>query len=314
MGGDRGLPATIPGALAMLAHCEDLELLMVGPEAEVRAALGSHAGHARLRVVPVTTHVPLRDVARLLTTERIVNCGLAAADALTRWMEQSPGPVDCEVTIALGTPLHEILEHARTLKADLLVAGIAGAGEMPAGAGSISSKLARKVQTPVLLVRTNHPQAFRKIVACIDFSESSRAVVEQAHSLARMDGAEVDFLHVWQEPWVAMAYPTPFADPGGPALVYTPEEREACIQRLRDELHEFVGKAAQGIESAEVLHEAPSHGNGIVEHAQEALADLIIVGGKGRTNLHYVLLGSTAERLLTRLPCSLLVVKLPEEN
>ncbi len=237
-----------------------------------------------------------------------------ASTALTRWMEQSPGPVDCEVTIALGTPLHEILEHARTLKADLLVAGIAGAGEMPAGAGSISSKLARKVQTPVLLVRTNHPQAFRKIVACIDFSESSRAVVEQAHSLARMDGAEVDFLHVWQEPWVAMAYPTPFADPGGPALVYTPEEREACIQRLRDELHEFVGKAAQGIESAEVLHEAPSHGNGIVEHAQEALADLIIVGGKGRTNLHYVLLGSTAERLLTRLPCSLLVVKLPEEN
>jgi len=234
--------------------------------------------------------------------------------ALKRWMEQSTAPVDCEVTIALGTPLHEILEHARTLKADLLVAGIAGAGEMPAGAGSISSKLARKVQTPVLLVRTNHPQAFRKIVACIDFSESSRAVVEQAHSLARMDGAEVDFLHVWQEPWVAMAYPTPFADPGGPALVYTPEEREACIQRLRGDLHEFVGTAAHGIESAEVLHEAPSHGNGIVAHAQAALADLIIVGGKGRTNLHYVLLGSTAERLLTRLPCSLLVVKLPVEN
>ncbi len=41
----------------------------------------------RLRVVPVTTHVALRDVARLLTTERIVNCGLAAADALTRWMD-----------------------------------------------------------------------------------------------------------------------------------------------------------------------------------------------------------------------------------
>ena len=41
----------------------------------------------RLRVVPVTTHVPLRDVANLLTIERIVNCGLAAADALTRWLD-----------------------------------------------------------------------------------------------------------------------------------------------------------------------------------------------------------------------------------
>jgi 4-hydroxythreonine-4-phosphate dehydrogenase len=40
----------------------------------------------RLRVVPVTTHVALRDVAGLLSVERIVNCGLAAADALTHWM------------------------------------------------------------------------------------------------------------------------------------------------------------------------------------------------------------------------------------
>jgi 4-hydroxythreonine-4-phosphate dehydrogenase len=40
----------------------------------------------RLRVVPVTTHVPLRDVAGLLTTERIVNSGLAATDALVRWL------------------------------------------------------------------------------------------------------------------------------------------------------------------------------------------------------------------------------------
>ena len=32
----------------------------------------------------------------------------------------------------------------------------------------------------VLLVRTNHPQPFRKIVACLDFSETSRAVVQPA--------------------------------------------------------------------------------------------------------------------------------------
>ncbi len=43
----------------------------------------------RLRVVPVTTHVALRDVANLLTIERIVNCGIAAADALVRWMDIS---------------------------------------------------------------------------------------------------------------------------------------------------------------------------------------------------------------------------------
>ncbi|MSP90926.1 MAG: 4-hydroxythreonine-4-phosphate dehydrogenase PdxA [Myxococcales bacterium] len=39
----------------------------------------------RLRVVPVTTHVPLRRVAELLTSDAIVAAGEAAADALVRW-------------------------------------------------------------------------------------------------------------------------------------------------------------------------------------------------------------------------------------
>ena len=111
-----------------------------------------------------------------------------------------------------------------------------------------------------------------------------------------------------------MAYPTPFADAGVPAAVPTPEERETYIRGLRQELHDFVRDAKHGIAATEVLHESFSHGNGIAAHAQESQADLIIVGGKGRTNLRYVMLGSTAERLLTRLPCSLLVVKLPAET
>ncbi|HRH96160.1 MAG TPA: universal stress protein, partial [Prosthecobacter sp.] len=54
-------------------------------------------------------------------------------------------------------------------------------------------------------------------------------------------------------------------------------------------------------------------GRGIADHAEKAAADLIILGALGRTNLRYLLLGSTAERVLTRLPCSVLVVKPPHE-
>ena len=39
----------------------------------------------QLRVVLVTTHVPLRDVPRLLTTERVVATGRITATALARW-------------------------------------------------------------------------------------------------------------------------------------------------------------------------------------------------------------------------------------
>jgi hypothetical protein len=43
-------------------------------------------------------------------------------------------------------------------------------------------------------------------------------------------------------------------------------------------------------------------------------ADLVVLGTKGRSNLGYVLLGSTVERLLREIPCSALVVRPPTET
>ncbi len=235
-----------------------------------------------------------------------------AQTALNSWLAQSHVPADVEATIAIGTPLHEILEHVRSLKADLLVAGIAGTGQTVSGAGSVSAKLARKSPSRVLLVRSNHPHAFKKVVACLDFSETAKEVMASARRIALKDSASVDFLHVWQEPLVASPYGAAgdaWVGIGHPTVVFTPAERQTFIKGLHRELHDFVSAASQGITATEVLRESLNYGNGIVAHAEEVNADLIIVGSKGRTNLRYVLLGSTAERLLTSLPCSVLVVK-----
>lgn len=237
-----------------------------------------------------------------------------ARTALDAWLSPIDAPAGTDVTIVVGTPLHEILTHATSLKADLLVAGITGTGNTPAGAGSVSTKLARKSPCRVLLVRSSHHEAFRKIVACIDYSENSREVVAVARRIALKDSASVNFLHIWQEPWIATPHDGTWMESFSPPLVFTAEERQEYIQNLRRELHEFVKDAAQGIQAAEVLLEAMSYAGGIASHAQECRADLIIVGGKGRTNLLYALMGSTAERLLTRLPCSVLVVKPSVEN
>jgi universal stress protein E len=224
-----------------------------------------------------------------------------AKQTLSRWMAQTGAPADCRSTIVVGVPLHEILEHVRTLKPDLVVAGITGSDGSTPDTGSLAHRLARKVPAKVLLVRADHSQEFRRIVACIDFSETSREVSEQARRVAVQDGATVDFLHVWHEPWLSMPYAFRPADGAEFA-----EERE---QVLRATLKQFVSETAPDIGSSEVLMNAPNYGNGITAYALEAKADLIVVGNKGRTNLRYVLLGSTAERLLTKLPCSLLVVK-----
>ncbi len=79
------------------------------------------------------------------------------------------------------------------------------------------------------------------------------------------------------------------------------------------QLHELAKDAAQSISSREVLYEDAKAGHGIADHSQAAGADLIIIGALGRTNLRYLFLGSTAERLLARLACSVLVIKPGEE-
>ena len=275
----------------------------------VRIARVNDAKLHVLHVIDSAAVLALADAHHETFERRARQSAEGASAALTRWLEHSRLPANCEVTIATGAPLHEILEHARKFKADLLVAGIAGAGNSLAGAGSVSGKIARKSETTVLLVRSDHPQAFRRMVACIDFSEASRDVAALAHRFAVQDGARVDFLHVWQDPMLAMPYGAPMAEAGAPLFASTPEFRKEYVQNLQHNLKEFVSEAARGIESAEVLHESGSYGTGIAVHAEESKADLIIIGGKGRTNLRYVLLGSTAERLLTRLPCSVLVAR-----
>jgi nucleotide-binding universal stress UspA family protein len=58
-----------------------------------------------------------------------------------------------------------------------------------------------------------------------------------------------------------------------------------------------------------VVLEQRKAAEGIAEHACAVNADLIVIGSLGRTNIRYLLLGSTAERLLSRVPCSVLVIK-----
>ena len=281
-----------------------------------QAARISHLQGAALHVLHVVDSEAVAALAEQRHSsyaDQVRTASEGASAALDRWLEKVPLPAGRRVHVVIGTPLHEILEQTRQLAVDLLVVGIAGKGEMSTGAGSVSSKLARKAPCRVLLVRANHALPFKKVVACIDFSETSLEVAAAARRIALKDGAHVDFLHVWQDPWMAIPYGVPFGEVGAPMMTTTPELRDAFIQNLRRELHEFVSESALDIESVEVLHESGSYGNGIVAHAQAAGADLIIVGNKGRTNLRYVLLGSTAERLLTRLPCSLLVVKPPAD-
>ena len=70
-----------------------------------------------------------------------------------------------------------------------------------------------------------------------------------------------------------------------------------------------LGKDGGGVKIEQSVVEEFSYGRGICEYAKERAADLVVIGTHGHTNLRYMLLGSTAEKVLREVHCSVLAVK-----
>ena len=220
---------------------------------------------------------------------------------LADWAGEAGAPAGHSREVINGVPLDVLMTESRS-NADLLVLGVTGGSMLPNGAGTLATKCLRKAGTKVMLVKASHAQPFRRIVACVDFSEASREVVAQAWRVAGRDGAEVHLLHVFQPEWRVWTSMTEL-----PALGAFENSYRAILQ---GNLRQF---AADRPEANAIVSVCPgkTHGHGIAEYCRNVDADLVILGSKGQTNLKYVLLGSTVERLLKEIPCSVLVVRPP---
>jgi len=260
--------------------------------------------NARLHAQHSIEHLTLSDAAWASHTpqEKLEQEAAAGAkQTLHQWLRESKAPPNTDVFVDVGAPIDCVLRRVRETRADLLVLGVNGSSMIPMGAGTLATKCLRKVPAKVMLVHERQTGPFRTIVAGVDFSEQSREAVVQALRVSAQDNAAVHFLHVFTGSWGRHPLvPDAWEVDEAKAAEY----RHALEQRLR----EFVGDTG-GREARFGIVEASSHGHGLAEYARRVAADLIVLGHKGKTNLKYVLLGSTVERLLREIPCSVLVVR-----
>jgi nucleotide-binding universal stress UspA family protein len=265
--------------------------------------------NARLHALHSIEYLTLSDAAWAshIPQEKLEQAAAAEAKrTLHQLLKQSNAPSEAQVLVDVGAPIDCVLRRVRETKADLLVLGVSGSSMIPMGAGTLATKCLRKVAAKVLLVHERQTGPYRRIVACVDFSERSREAVTQALRVAEQDQAEVHFLHVFTGSW------------GRYALVpdaWEVDETKAAQYRhaLELRLREFVGDTGKRPVQFAVT-EAANHGHGVAEYARRVHADLLVLGSKGRSNLGYVLLGSTVERLLREIPSSALVVRPPAEQ
>jgi universal stress protein E len=227
-----------------------------------------------------------------------------------RWesfRSQIAGSSDLELDIRFDHHLPAMLDAIRRHSADLVVLGThSGEAGPDLVAGSLATACVRKAPCEVLLVRDAHAGPFKVVVACVDFSDTSRRALEQAVNVAARDRASLHVLHVYRSPWQVL--------PIRPSVLEIPAEaQQRHRERLRRELDAYCRPLCQVLSSLQPryeLYEHPrSYGAGISEYLKRVGADLVVLGTRGRTNLRYVLMGSTAERVVRSTACSVLALK-----
>ena len=135
---------------------------------------------------------------------------------------------------------------------------------------------------------------FKTIVLALDGSEASHKAIPLAAELAREDGARIVIAHIEED----------VVGKGGGPVAATEDEIQAEIRKRAEELS--AGGIDTSVEMRSVMLGGPAHP--IAEIAEEAGADLIVVGTHGHTAVGGMLLGSVTHRLLHIAHCPVLAV------
>ena len=142
----------------------------------------------------------------------------------------------------------------------------------------------------------------KNILVPLDFSEMSLKSLRYATPFAKQFGAKLTLLHVVQpvDEAVRLEYPAFFAS-----------EHTAGLQKQLEDIRATKIPADVPVDIA-VRHNFVF--DGIVEVAREIHADLIITTTHGYTGLKHLMVGSTAENIVRRAPCPVLVVREVEHD
>lgn len=133
------------------------------------------------------------------------------------------------------------------------------------------------------------------VLVPVDFSEASKEAVDLGLQLVDTPG-HLHVIHV-----------SPSILPTEIGYVWETFDEKQFLEAAEDALRKWLADAKY--QDVDLLIKMGNPGYEIVNHAQDVLADLIVIPSHGRTGLKRLLLGSVAERVVRLADCPVLVLK-----
>lgn len=209
--------------------------------------------------------------------------------------------VRAAIRVEAGMANNTVPAFAVASGVDLIVVGARGQGMLKRLlVGSTASRLLRKSQCPVLVVKQPGHQPYRRVLIPMDFSPASEMTVRMARAVA--PGADLVLLHVFDVPFEGMLR---YAGVSQPVIhQYRTEARTRANQALH-ELADRVGLTRTQYTGLVEYGDPVRH---IVDAQRHHGCDLIAMGKHGTHVTEELLLGSVTKHVLSDADTDVLVV------
>jgi len=212
-----------------------------------------------------------------------------------------------EIKVTPGFPYEQILKYAREESVSLVVLGPhsdrAKSKGIPRFSGRIGSTVEGLVmheRCPVMIV--NRPilkehLLFKRIMACIDFSQSCKYALQFAIKMAQKHGSKLFAFHM-------------FGVPSSP--IYPQGDIESEIYGLKKDLETFCEKIPDTIEHEFEVWEGTLPYLEVLKYARDRDVDLIVMGSHTKDKGEKWYVGSAVEQVSSRSICPVAVVTDPK--
>lgn len=270
------------------------------------------ANQAKITFVRVIEGLPL-SASYFLSGKRAAEIQEAsetlARKELERLRKHFDGSLRVTSKVLVGKPFVELIRAVHGASHDLLIKPREVTGESPT-LTSVDLHLLRKCPCPTWIVNSGQRKPYGKVLIAVDPDPSDPEklqlhadLVEIGTSLARKENGKVEVVHVWRLYGESILRGPRFKL--SDAEISDMERKEKAI-RLQW-LESLVAPHAD--DSLKVTLVKGQAEIALSEIIDKKKPDIVVMGTVARTGLPGLLIGNTAENVLSRIKCSILAVK-----
>jgi nucleotide-binding universal stress UspA family protein len=202
--------------------------------------------------------------------------------------------------------VREVLRH----KHDLVVRTAKGSRSGQSGfLGTTSTRLLRQCPCPVWIVKPGEPPAFKHVMAAVDAGPVdaphfalSKQILELSKSIYELEHGKLSVVHAWE----LYAEDVLLSRMSPEEVQELKEKMKVGVEESLDRLLSDCGLSVRS-ENVHILY--GEVGASIVHFAKQHDVDLLVMGTVARSGISGLLMGNTAEHILSRIECSLLALK-----